>query len=400
MHLTQLQLREFRNYESLDLSLPEGVVVLAGPNGAGKSNVLEAIYLSSVGESPRAREVTELVRFGQEAAFRAGGVCQREQETRLEVGLSQAGARQIKVNGAPRRRTDLIGLCPVIYFSADDLVVFKGEPGGRRRFLDLELGALSRAYYLHLTRYRRTLEQRNRLLKDLRAGRGRRDALDPWDRAAARYGAEVMGQRVDFLARLSAAAAGAHARLTGGGQPFSVRYLPSFVSADEQSAREGEKGAEGLVEVLAQSLEERLHARREEDIGAGVTTCGPHRDDLELLLEERPLRAFGSQGQQRAASVAIRLGLAGLAEEVTGERPVLMLDDVLSELDEQYRGGVRRLRGGPAGADYVLRSGRCTGRGESGRSSVRGARWPGRVSGERTAERPPCKGCWRRRSAI
>jgi len=340
MYLRELALHDFRNYAALQLSLPGGVVAFAGPNGAGKTNLLEAIYVSSVGESPRAGALTELVRFGQAHAHARAHFAAGARETRLEVGLSQAGQRQIKVNGVAKRRGELSGLAPVIYFSADDIVVLKGEPSGRRRLLDVELSALSQSYYLQLGRYRRTLEQRNRLLKDLRAGRGRRDALDPWDRAAARYGAQVMAERGRFVSRLREAAALAHTGLTGGGQPFSVRYAPSFVAAEEHDPKAWEKGGEEFVELLGQRLEACLGARREEDIAAGMTTSGPHRDDLEVLLGRRPIRAFGSQGQQRAAALAVRLGLAGVAEQVTGERPVLLLDDVLSELDAHYRAGV------------------------------------------------------------
>ncbi len=340
MYVRQLALHDFRNYATLQLDLPQGVVVFCGPNGAGKTNLLEAISLSSTGESLRAREVSELVRFEQEYAFVRTQFTSPARELRLEVGLSRAGQRQFKVNGVVRRRSDLIGLAPVVFFSAEDIVVLRGEPGSRRRLIDAELSALSHAYYQQLSRYRRTLEQRNRLLKDLRAGHGKRDALDPWDRAAARYGAQVMVERSHFLARLSTEAAAAHVRLTGGAQPFSVRYLPSFVLPEAQEASASETSETEFVVAYAQGLEDSFRARREIDIHVGATTCGPHRDDLELQLEGRPLRAFGSQGQQRAAALAVRLGLAAVAEHLTGERPVLLLDDVLSELDERSRAGV------------------------------------------------------------
>jgi len=340
MSLHQLFLHDFRNYETLRLEIGPGLVVFHGPNGAGKTNLLEAVHLSSTGESPRAREVIELVRLGQTHAFVCSQYAAGAAELKLELGLAGTGQRQIKVNGVVRRRADLIGLAPVVYFSTDDIVVIKGEPSGRRRLLDTELSNLSRLYYSHLLRYRRTLDQRNRLLKDLRGGRGRTDVLAPWDRAAARYGARVMVERQEFLVGLNVASADAHRRLTGGAQQFAVEYRPSLSLSCEQEPEQNRKTAEEFVEQLAHALEEALHDHRGADLGAGMTTIGPHRDDFGVLLDSRPVRAYGSQGQQRAAALAVRLGLATVAERLTGERPVLLLDDVLSELDERYRAGV------------------------------------------------------------
>ena len=340
MHLHHLALRDFRNYETLRLELGPGTVVFHGPNGAGKTNLLEAVHLSSTGESPRAREAAELVRVGQSHTFVSSQYAAGPEQLKLELGLAVTGQRQIKVNGLVRRRTDLIGLAPVVHFSADDIVTLRGEPSGRRRLLDTELSNLSHSYYSHLLRYRRTLEQRNRLLKDLRAGKGRTDDLAPWDRAAARYGARVMVERADFIAELNVASAHAQARLTGEAQEFAVEYRPSLGQSCAQEPGQSEKTANEYVEPLAQALEEALREHRGADLGAGLTTIGPHRDDFEVLLNARPVRSYGSQGQQRAAALSVRLGLAEVAQRLTGERPVLLLDDVLSELDERYRAGV------------------------------------------------------------
>ncbi len=340
MYLRRLEVRNFRNYSSQEVNLSLGLVVFYGPNGAGKTNLLEAISLTAVGESPRAREASEMVRLEEEYAFVRAHYQTSIGEVRTEVGLARAGQKQIKVNGVVRRRADLIGLTPVVYFSADDIMVLRGEPSGRRRLLDTEISALSRPYYSDLSRYRRTLEQRNRLLKDLRSGRGRLDTLDPWDRAAARYGARVMAQRWEMTDALGEEAAVAHTRLTGDGQALRVMYRPSIAPPDTQLPPESGKSQEELVEIMAQALEADLRSHRQADLGAGATTLGPHRDDFEVLLNERPLRTFGSQGQQRAGALAVRLGLAALAEKLTEERPVLLLDDVLSELDVRYREGV------------------------------------------------------------
>ncbi len=340
MYLQQLELRDFRNYGHLSAEFGRGRVVVHGPNGVGKTNLLEAICVAAGGTSPRARTTEELVRWGCEYGFVGGGFLGADNGARLEVGLARAGQRQIKINGAVKRRVDLIGVAPVVYFWADDIAVVKGEPSVRRRLVDTELSAVSRSYYFQLTRYRRAIEQRNRLLKEVRARRGRQEALAPWDRAAARYGAGVMLARSEFLGLLGPEAGRAHGMLTGGEQSFVMDYRPAVELPSEQTGATTEKERRGLVEELAKALAEMFVRERAADIAQGTTGHGPHREDVELLLGGRQVRAFGSQGEQRVCAVAIRMGLAAVVEQMTGERPVLLLDDVLSELDAHHRAGV------------------------------------------------------------
>jgi DNA replication and repair protein RecF len=340
MYVRRVDLRDFRNYGRLGLDLAGGITVLCGPNGAGKSNLLEGLCVAASAESPRTRATEEIVRLGCEHGFVGTRVVRGGEELRLEVGLARNGRRQIKVNGVERRRADLIGLAPVVYFSADDIEVVKGEPARRRRVLDTALCGLSRGYYFHLLRYRRAIEQRNRLLRELRSGRGKSGSLSPWDRAAARYGARVMVDRRAFVGRLSSESGAAHARLVGEKGSFVMKYRPSVDLASGQKEAAAEEERTRLVEEVATALEEGLRRERAGDVERGATRLGPHRDDLELLLGGQPVRTFGSQGEQRSCGVAIRLGLARVAEEMTGERPLLALDDVLSELDARARAGV------------------------------------------------------------
>jgi len=341
MQLQHLTLQNFRNYARGEVGLHSQTVVFHGANGAGKTSLLEAICLAATGYSPRARELAEMVRAGADHAFLRAHFRRAEgAETTVETGFARNGTRQLKVNGAVRRRADLIGLAPVVYFSADDLGVIKGEPSARRRLIDRELSAISRSYYFHWQRYQRAVEQRNRLLKDLRARRRRRDGLEPWDRAAARYGARVMLERHEFIQLLARESEGAHAVLTGGARRLFVEYLPTVALPNGQSGRDEEKNRDAFAQELSTGLIAALRARREEDIAQGVTGCGPHRDDLGLRLGEQTLREYGSQGEQRACAAALRIGLAGAVERITGRRPVVLLDDVLSELDARYREGV------------------------------------------------------------
>lgn len=340
MYLRRLRLRDFRNYDDLDASLPSGTVILHGPNGAGKTNLLEAICLVASGESLRAHEGSEMIRLGQAFGFVSGDFVREDRDMRLEVALARTGQRRVKVDGATKRRTDLIGQAPLIHFSADDIGVVKGEPAARRRLIDTELSAISRGYYFHLGRYRRALDQRNRLLKDVRAGRGHRGSLTPWERALARYGAHVMLERLEFIACLGPEASSAHAVLTGGTRDLVVQYRPSVACLDAQSVGAGGEERTRLVENIASEVESALRDQQGADVHRGVTGMGPHRDDVELLLRGQSARGFASQGEQRSCAVAIRMGLAAVVARVTGERPLLLLDDVLSELDARYRLGV------------------------------------------------------------
>lgn len=340
MHVQLVELRNFRNYESAELALSRGTVVIHGPNGAGKTNLLEAIALASVGDPVRAREVGELVRAGQEYAYVAARHQVASGLVRVEVGLARSGRTQYKVGGVLRRRADLIGLAPVVYFSADDLEVVQGEPSARRRLLDLGLSAVSRGYYFQLARYRRGLEQRNRLLKEIREGREREAALEGWDRTIARYGARVMVERQAFVGGLAPAVAEAYRRISGDERQFLLRYRPSLALPGGQTGEGGGKDPRETVELLSSQLAEAWRESREADIRYGTTMIGPHRDDLELLLADRSVRGFASQGEQRTCALAIRMGLAARMQELTGEMPALLLDDVLSELDERHREGV------------------------------------------------------------
>jgi len=340
MYLSRLELRDFRNWARLDLTLPEGMVIFHGANGAGKTNLLESICLTAAGDSPRAHESQDMIRLGEDVAFVRTDFRGTERRPCLEVGLARSGQKQLKINGAPKRRSDLIGLAPVVYFSADDIAVIKGEPGARRRLLDTEISAISQSYYFELNRYRRSVEQRNRLLKDIRAGRARLDSLDPWDRSLAKHGAAVTLKRHEFIAALAPESAAAHSLLTGHTRDLSVEYRPSIGPLKLQDAVTHVEEINSLVENTAIRLEARLKEERQSDILRGSTGSGPHRDDVDVLLRGEAVRLFGSQGEQRTCAVALRIGLTSVIRTATGDRPVLLLDDVLSELDARYRAGV------------------------------------------------------------
>jgi DNA replication and repair protein RecF len=357
MRLVRLQLQDFRSYRQLDLSLDDPWVLLVGANAQGKTNLLEAVTVACAGYSPRAASDADMVRWGQDRARVSAWVATEARGTlELQVTLAAVGRRQVEINGAARRQADLVGTVGVVPFSVDDLDVVKGDPAARRRFLDLELGALNRAYYWNLARYRRALEQRNRLLKEIR-GRARAPGeLDAWSEQLTRSAAVLVEKRAGFLRALAAHGSRAYRSLTGGDDALELRYAPALDDPGATRSDDRRGGSLGLgvwsriesagqdpVELrrlVAERLQRALAQGRAQEIERGMTLCGPHRDDFGIIGGGVDLHRFGSQGEQRSAAVALRLGLLQVVAESVGEPPLLLLDDVLSELDHERRAGL------------------------------------------------------------
>ena len=316
MRLRRLQLKNHRNYAQLDLSPGPGVNVFIGANGQGKTNLLEAVAMLALSSSPRARRESELIGpVGASSRIEAetdSGALTRE----LAITLTVEGDRThrtIEVDGARRRAFDLPGNFRVTLFWPDDLGLVKAGPELRRRFLNQMLVQVEPGYARALAVLRRVLEQRNSLLKRMAAGEGGEDTLDAWNQELVKVGTAVVDARAKAVTELEPVAARCHRQIAAG-EGLEIRYL-------------------GPPENLAQAVQNSLS----EDLRRGSTSVGPHRDDVLVLLDGREARSFGSQGQQRTAVVSLKLAEAALLEARTGERPVLLLDDVLSELDGERR---------------------------------------------------------------
>jgi DNA replication and repair protein RecF len=346
MRLDRLRLLDFRNYHELDLPLVESWVLLIGANAQGKTNILEAIAVACVGHSPRRTPESEMIRWGQEQGrVTAWLTTDTRGPLELEATLSARG-REIKVNGTPRRLADLIGLVGMVLFTVEDLDIVKRDPSARRRFLDSELGALSRSYYWNLARYRRGVEQRNRLLKAVREGAGRLDELDSWDAQLIQSGAIVIEKRAAFIGSVAAHGDPAYRKLTGAEEGLELRYRPAL--GEEQAwPRVAAAGldSEELRRRVAERLGRALGEARDREVELGMTLSGPHRDDFEIIGGGVDLHRFGSQGEQRTAAIALRLGLLRVVADTVGEPPLLLLDDVLSELDRERRTGLFEVLG-------------------------------------------------------
>jgi DNA replication and repair protein RecF len=330
MRLLELGLRHYRNYASLSASFSPTLNILVGPNAQGKTNLVEAIGLLATTKSLRGSRDSDLIGFDAEYAVDQGSVSrERRPDVTLEITISRAQPKQVRVNGVRQPRLlDFLGEFNAVSFSSADIEVVRGEPALRRRFLDLEIAQIAPGYAYGLAHYRRILEQRNRLLKALREGgsRGLLDSLAAWDEQLLDFGAQMAYRRRQFVRHLEELSRGVHARLTEAGEDLTLAYECSFPlpqTGDEKEVRA--------------AFEATLREQRAEELRRGVSLVGPHRDDLHFRINGRDVRVYGSQGQQRTAALSVRLAEIELIRELAEEPPVCLLDDVLSELDDLRR---------------------------------------------------------------
>ena len=331
MHVISLKLDNFRNYRTLVIEPGEGLNIFVGLNAQGKSNLLESLYLLATSKSSRAGKDTELIKFGEaQTRVTADVIREKNSDIEIELSLSQTDKKAARINGVKHTRlADVIGQLNAVLFDSGDLEIIRGEPSIRRRFLDLEISQTSPRYVLALGAYRKTLEQRNRLLRDLRDGHApgsARVSLPAWNESLSQHGARLIERRRLFLERLAQLASETHGILSDGRDSLEVTYQPSFPLGDLTDA-----GA-----IQARFLEE-LALVSGEEAARGTTVRGPQRDDIAFLVNGQDCRGFGSQGQQRTVALSLKLAERRLIEELVGEPPLLLLDDVLSDLDDARR---------------------------------------------------------------
>ncbi len=362
MHLRHLTLTNFRNYVRLELDLPLGLTIVQGQNAQGKSNLLEAIVYLATGKSLRAGSDSELVNWlvrdePYPFARLAAEIEREERIERIDITLlpNKGNGRfrkQVRINGVNKRAMDLVGMMRTVIFRPEDVDLVSGSPGQRRRYLDIALCQMEPAYCRALSHYQKVLAQRNALLRNLAERGGGADAgeqLRYWDEKLVESGSLVVARRQWFINELEKDAALVHLDLSGGVERLHLRYLPSFDPGQQpanartpypstQVLRErGVSYSDLTVEQARASFLAHLYASRSKDIAAGMTLIGPHRDDLGFYLGERNLRAYGSRGQQRTAALASKLVEVAIMTRVSGESPILLLDDVMSELDATRR---------------------------------------------------------------
>lgn len=322
MYIKVLALRNFRNYEELTYEPDNGLNLICGENAQGKTNLLEAVFMCAFGRSQRTMHDDNLIMHGKSsAAVKVKVVSEESGEHTISIRLSENGVpKQIEIDGEKAEKLgDLMGILKVVMFSPESLSLIKGAPQERRRFMDMGISRLSRSYFFKLQQYNNALKQRNALLKTQDALKYR-DYVRMWDEILASSGAFIMNARSKFISTLAPIVSEAHRKLSSGKDLFDMEYVPS-VRCDD---------ADRLNDCIMTKLRDSF----EDDVRRGTTYIGPHKDDIIIKTNGLDSRTYASQGQQRTAALALRLSEIDLIGSSTGEMPVVLLDDVFSELDE------------------------------------------------------------------
>ena len=314
MIVKSLKLKNFRNYDLLDLEFDAFTNIFFGDNAQGKTNILESIYLTGTTKSHRGTKDRDLIRFGQEEAHIETIVEKRGIPFRIDIHLKKNSPKGIAINKIPiKKASELFGIINIVFFSPEDLNIIKNGPSERRRFIDLELAQLDKVYLSDLSNYNRIINQRNKLLKDIHEKKDLMDTLDIWDMQLVHYGNRLIERRKVFIEQMNEIIGKVHYKLTGGRETLQLLYEPG---------------------VKQESFEQALFKNRERDMRMKSTSVGPHRDDICFMCGDLDIRKFGSQGQQRTAALSLKLSEIELVKQEIKDTPILLLDDVLSELDK------------------------------------------------------------------
>lgn len=315
MYIESLEVKDFRNYDSMNIRFEKGTNILFGNNAQGKTNILEAIYLCGTSKSHRSAKDKEMIRFGCDESHMKMVVMKNDVPIRIDIHLRKNRAKGIAINGIPIKKvSELFGVVNVVFFAPEDLGIIKNGPAERRRFIDLELCQLDKLYVHNLMNYNKILLQRNQLLKDLNFyyDKDLYNTLDVWDMQLASYGSKLVLRRTQFIDELNEIIYGIHRNLTNGKEEINIKYEPN---------------------ISGNNLYDELLKNRDKDIKFKTTSIGPHRDDISFYIGNIDIRKYGSQGQKRTAALSLKLSEIELVKSVIKDTPVLLLDDVLSELD-------------------------------------------------------------------
>lgn len=313
MIIKSLEIADLRNYETLTISFDKGTNILCGDNAQGKTNIVEAIYLSATTKSHKGSKDKEIVNFYKEEGHIRTYLEKDGVETRIDMHLRKNKSKGIAIDGQKiKKAADLLGLLNVVLFSPEDLSIIKNGPAERRRFADMELCQLDHFYLYNLNHYNKIVNQRNKLLKDMYFNPGLRETLNIWDSQLLSFGSKVIERRTLFASQLCEIISGLHKKLSGGKEELIIQYEP---------------------DVSIEEFESKLKINQERDVKLKQTSIGPHRDDFSFIVNGIDIRKYGSQGQQRTAALSLKLSEIELVKKMTKDTPVLLLDDVLSELD-------------------------------------------------------------------
>lgn len=313
MIIKSLELSDYRNYENLSMQFNNGTNILYGDNAQGKTNILESIYLCGTTKSHKGSKDKEMIKIHEDEAHIRIFIEKQNLVHKIDMHLKKNKSKGVAIDGLPiRKSSELFGMVNLVFFSPEDLSIIKNGPSERRRFIDLELCQLDKVYLYNLTKYNKIVNQRNNLLKQISFNKSLMDTLNIWNIQLLEYGSKIIKRRSEFIEELNSIIFDIHRKLTGNKEELLIHYEPN---------------------VKINEFKNRLEKAENRDIELKTTSIGPHRDDMCFLIGENDIRRFGSQGQQRTSALSLKLAEIELVKNTINENPILLLDDVLSELD-------------------------------------------------------------------
>lgn len=315
MYIQTLELKDYRNYNILSMDFINGINILYGDNGQGKTNILESIYISGTTKSHRSSKDREVIQFNKEESHIRTFINRNGVLHKIDMHIKKNKPKGVAINGIPiSKSSELFGIINIILFSPEDLSIIKNGPGERRRFIDMELCQLDKLYLYNLSNYNKIISQRNNLLKQISFNPKLMDTLSIWDMQLVEYGSKIIERRNLFIEQLNEIVYEIHSKLSGRNEKLKIKYDMNVTTED-----------------FSKKLEDSI----QKDIQFKMTSVGPHRDDISFLNDTIDLRRFGSQGQQRTAALSLKLAEIELVKKLIKDKPILLLDDVLSELDRK-----------------------------------------------------------------
>jgi DNA replication and repair protein RecF len=321
MYVKYIELKNYRNYRNLSLELSSGTNIFVGDNAQGKTNILESIYFCSLGKSHRTNKDKEVIIWGEKEAYVSVYIAKERLDKKINIKIFKEGKKGATINSIKvNKLSELIGTFNAVMFSPEDLKIVKESPTYRRKFLDIELSKLDRKYYNALVQYNKILNEKNTILKKWKE---KDSLLDVYDSQLSKYGAYIITKRFEYLNMLGKKASIIHKEITTGKEEIGFKYLTFVKNLDNRV---------NLIQIES-GLREQLNLSRQKDIEKKISSVGPHRDDFLISINNIDTRIFGSQGQQRTSVLSIKFASLEIIKDVYGEYPVLLLDDVLSELD-------------------------------------------------------------------
>ncbi len=333
MYIERVTLKNFRNYENKTVEFKDGLNVIIGRNASGKTNLLESLYCSGIGKSPRTNKYREMIRWDSDYAYIKVTLKKNRSTHTIEYSIDSQDKKRIAIDGIPLvKLSEILGMLNIVFFSPDEMRLIKESPQERRRFADISLSQQNKKYFYSLSKYNNVLVQRNKLLKESRDMRSLPEMLYGWDVQLAEHGAYMIGKRYEFVEKIQTFAKKIHLEITDGKEDLQLEY--------ESNVQYGD------VKEMQTVFFDKLRSNIEKDTNLSYTSFGCHRDDIAIKINGIDVRKYGSQGQQRTVALSLKLAEIYLFESEIGEKPVLLLDDVLSELDLYRRQKLMELSSG------------------------------------------------------